>query len=292
MTTLRDHPLFLLLSTGILLGLYFPVGKLGASAGIDPLVWALVISLVPGLLLATASWVEDRRAVQLPHLGFALVSGLLAYVIPNALTFAALPHVGSGYMSLMFAFSPVVTAAVSMLAGVRPPSGQLLLGVGFGFAGAALIALSRNAFALEEQGHWLWLAFLVPVSLGFGNVFRTARWPQGMAPLRMAAVTNLVAVIPLVLLLVLWGREGAVVQALQSPGLLLLQAAISAAMFTVFFRLQWVGGPTYLSQIGYVAAAVGLLAGVGFLGERYPPLVWAGAAAIAAGVVVSNWRRI
>lgn len=291
MARFKDHPLFLLLSTGLLLGLYFPLGKLGSDAGIDPLVWALVISLVPGILLAGVSGAQDRSALRLPHVGFALVSGLLAYVIPNALTFAALPHVGSGFMSLMFAFSPVVTAAVSMVTGVRPPSGRLLLGICFGFAGAVLIALSRNGLTTDGQGHWLWLAFLVPLSLGFGNVFRTARWPEGMAPLRMAAVTNLVAVIPLALLLALWGRDGAVMQAVHSPGLLVLQAAISAAMFTVFFRLQWVGGPTYLSQIGYVAAAVGLLAGVGFLGERYPPLVWAGAAAIAAGVVVSNWRR-
>jgi drug/metabolite transporter (DMT)-like permease len=192
-------------------------------------------------------------------------------------------------MSLMYAFSPLVTAAISMAAGVRPPNGRLLSGVAFGFVGAFLIALSRNALQLEGGAHWFWMAFLVPLSLGFGNVFRTAYWPVGMAPLQMAAVTNLVAAVPLALLLLLWGREGAVVQALHSPGLLILQVLLSSAMFVVFFRLQWVGGPTYLSQIGYVAAAVGLVLGVFFLGEHYPPLVWAGAAAIALGVAISNW---
>ena len=289
MTPFRDHPLFLLLTTGLLLGFYFPVGRLSADAGIDPLLWALLISLGPGLLLAIVSLASDRSMLQVGHLGFALFSGLLAYVVPNALTFGALPHVGSGYMSLMFAFSPVVTAALSMLLGVRPPNGCLLAGVGLGFAGAVFIALSRFGLPADANGQWHWLAFLVPLSLGIGNVFRTAFWPKGMAPLRMAAVTNLVASLPLIVLLTVWGRDGAVATALQSPLLLLLQVAISAAMFTVFFRLQWVGGPTYLSQIGYVAAAVGLLCGVVFLQEVYPPLVWAGAATIAAGVVVSNW---
>ena len=289
MTPFRDHPLFLLLTTGLLLGFYFPVGRLSADAGIDPLLWALLISLGPGLLLAIVSLASDRSMLQVGHLGFALFSGLLAYVVPNALTFGALPHVGSGYMSLMFAFSPVVTAALSMLLGVRPPNGRLLAGVGLGFAGAVFIALSRFGLPADANGQWHWLAFLVPLSLGIGNVFRTAFWPKGMAPLRMAAVTNLVASLPLIVLLTVWGRDGAVATALQSPLLLLLQVAISAAMFTVFFRLQWVGGPTYLSQIGYVAAAVGLLCGVVFLQEVYPPLVWAGAATIAAGVVVSNW---
>ncbi|MBL9104427.1 MAG: hypothetical protein JNL82_26010, partial [Myxococcales bacterium] len=62
----------------------------------------------------------------------------------------------------------------------------------------------------------------------------------------------------------------------------------SAAMFVFFFRLQVVGGPVYLSQIGYVAAAVGLFAGTAFLGERYGPLTWAGALVIVAGVVLTT----
>ena len=59
-------------------------------------------------------------------------------------------------------------------------------------------------------------------------------------------------------------------------------------MFAFFFRLQAVGGPVYLSQIGYVAAAIGLVAGVLFLGERYQLLTWAGAAVIIAGVVMTT----
>lgn len=289
MTSAKDSPLFLLLSTGLLLGLYFPVGKYAAAAGIDPMLWALSISLGPGLLIGAFSFVSGGFRPPPSQYGFALVSGMFAYVIPNGIAFAALPHVGSGFMSLMYAFSPVVTAVISMLLRVRPPNGRLLAGVGFGFAGAVLITLSRQSLTIAGQDHWFWLAFLVPVSLGCGNVFRTAYWPEGMRPLHMAALTNLMAACPLVILLLLWGREGAVAQALQAPGLLLLQVVISGAMFIVFFRLQWVGGPTYLSQIGYVAAAVGLLMGVFLLGEHYPLLVWAGAAAIAAGVVVSNW---
>ena len=59
-------------------------------------------------------------------------------------------------------------------------------------------------------------------------------------------------------------------------------------MFAFFFRLQAVGGPVYLSQIGYVAAAVGLGSGVLFLGERYRLLTWAGAAIIVVGVILTT----
>ena len=62
-------------------------------------------------------------------------------------------------------------------------------------------------------------------------------------------------------------------------------------MIMMFFRLQQIGGPTYLSQIGYVAAAVGLVVGVVWFKETYPPLVWAGAAAIMGGLLVSLVAR-
>ena len=59
-------------------------------------------------------------------------------------------------------------------------------------------------------------------------------------------------------------------------------------MFAFFFRLQAVGGPVYLSQIGYVAAAVGLVAGTLYMGERYQALTWLGALVIVAGVVMTT----
>jgi len=59
-------------------------------------------------------------------------------------------------------------------------------------------------------------------------------------------------------------------------------------MFLMFFRLQQVGGPTYLSQIGYVAAAVGVAVGVFYFGEIYPRSVWVGAGITAVGIAFST----
>ena len=59
-------------------------------------------------------------------------------------------------------------------------------------------------------------------------------------------------------------------------------------MFLMFFRLQQVGGPTYLSQIGYVAAAVGVIIGIVYFGETYPVSVWMGAGVIAVGIALST----
>jgi drug/metabolite transporter (DMT)-like permease len=286
----KDNPLLLLLITGVLLGLNFPVGKVANLAGVDPLAWATTISLVPGLVLAAISFASDETPWSWRHAGFAFVSGLLAYVVPNGVIFAALPHVGSGLASLMYAFSPVFTAAISLLLGVRPPGGKLLAGVALGFAGAVLIVLGRSSIAINGSAGWLLAAFLVPISLSFGNVFRTARWPKSMQPLRMGALSNLGASVPLLLLTFAMGGAPAVQTLARAPVALLVQIAMSTAMFLAFFRLQWVGGPTYLSQIGYIAAAVGLLAGVAVFHETYPLVVWAGAACVALGIGVATRR--
>ena len=75
------------------------------------------------------------------------------------------------------------------------------------------------------------------------------------------------------------------------PAAVLAQAAASAAMFFLFFRLQRVGGPVTLSQIGAVAAGVGVCCGAVFLGERYPVIVWAGVGVIAAGLTLTAIAR-
>ena len=72
------------------------------------------------------------------------------------------------------------------------------------------------------------------------------------------------------------------------PVLAAVQALVSALLFVTYFRLQVVGGPVYLSQIGYVAAAVGLASGILFLGESYGPQTWIGAAIIALGVTLTT----
>lgn len=291
MTRFRDRPLILLLATGLMLGMNFPLGKLALARGIDALVWAMLISLVPGLVLLGLLIWREGQIWQRREVPFAVLAGLAAYVIPNILTFSVIPHIGSGLASLTFALSPVFTALLSLLLGVRPPRPRLLAGVALGFAGAVLIALARDGMNLGGNGHWLFLAFIIPVSLACGNVYRTARWPAGMSPLRMAAAATVMSGLMLAgLVLSLRGPQVLLLLA-EMPGLAALQVLTSLLQFLVFFRLQWVGGPTYLSQIGYVAAAVGLGAGVLLLGENYPALVWAGAGAIAAGVVVSNWRE-
>jgi drug/metabolite transporter (DMT)-like permease len=188
----------------------------------------------------------------------------------------------------MFALSPVVTAFLSILLRVRPPSNLAIAGIAMGLAGALIIIVSKTSNVGAANDLWILLALLIPVFLGIGNVYRTVAWPEGASPRSLAALTNLAAV-PFLLLLFI-GQTGSLdLSPLATiPTLIILQLAVSTVMFLMFFRLQQIGGPTYLSQIGYVAAAVGVIVGVGYFGESYPWSVWLGTGVVAAGVALST----
>ena len=77
-----------------------------------------------------------------------------------------------------------------------------------------------------------------------------------------------------------------------APLAALAQVLVAGMTFPLFFRLQQKGGPVLLSQIGYVAAAVGLIAATFLLGEQYSLMTWVGAAVIAFGVVITIVAQI
>lgn len=153
--------------------------------------------------------------------------------------------------------------------------------------GAALVATTRGEVGHRADPLWIALALLIPVSLA-GSIYRTADWPDGAGPIELAVGSHFAAA-AMLLLTVLLLRPGVSFALLGHVLFLtLVQVIAGAAVFACFFRLQALGGPVYLSQIGYAAAAVGLAAGVLFLGQRYSPLTWAGAAIAAAGVILTS----
>ncbi len=288
-----NRPLLLLLGTGTMLGLNFPIGKLAIAAGVNPALWAAVISLGAGLaMLVTVMVFEKSGESSSPILRFSIFSGLLSYVMPNVLTFTVIPKIGSGLAAIMFALSPVVTALLSILLRIRPPNLYALAGIGLGLVGVLIIIFGRDRQAGIGLSIWLPAALLIPVFLGLGNVYRTAAWPKGASPRRLASATNLAAVPFLVGIMLLQTGGLDLSAVLKIPGLVLLQVLVSTLMFLMFFRLQQIGGPTYLSQIGYVAAPVGLLIGVAYFGETYEHGVWAGVAVVALGVALSTFGQL
>ncbi|ANT48489.1 DMT family transporter [Mesorhizobium amorphae] len=289
MKLLWDSALGLLVVTGGLLGLTLPFGKLATAAGVPAMVWAFVISLGAGGVLLLALLLRGQGVKLTAHrLRYFFITAAVSYAFPNLLMFSAIPHLGAGYTGIMFTLSPVMTLVFSILLGVRRPNMLGVAGIAVGFVGAVMVAVTRGEAGQPAEFFWVAVGLLIPVSLAAGNIYRTVDWPEGTGPIELAVGSHLAsATLLLAGILALFG-----VKAFAPLGGVSLvaagQMASASAMFVFFFRLQAVGGPVYLSQIGYVAAAVGLFAGTIFLGEHYQLLTWAGAVIITAGVFITT----
>lgn len=289
MKGLWDSAIGLLLVTGGLLGLTLPFGKMAREGGATPALWAFVISAGAGAVLLAALLLRGKTLRLNGHkLRYFAIAAAVSYAIPNMLMFSAIPHLGAGYTGIMFTLSPVITLGLSVILRFKNPNLLGMAGIAVGFVGAVMVAVTRGEANAPAEPVWVAVGLLIPVSLAAGNIYRTYDWPEATGPIELAVGSHLAAA-AMLLAAAMFGPAAMPFGALnEMPLLVIAQVASAAGMFAFFFRLQAVGGPVYLSQIGYVAAAVGLLAGTLFLGERYQALTWTGAVIITLGVVMTT----
>ena len=292
MTTLLQSPALLLLAVGTLLGLNFPLGKLAQAAQVPAVLWAALISLGASSLLG--AWLLLRRrpvVCDAQHARYFVITALVSYALPNLLVLAAMAHLGSGPTAMMFTLSPLFTALLSRLAGLRAPARLEYWGIAIGFGGALLVALARGEAGRPAAWLWVGVGLLIPLLLALGNVYRSLDWPPRADGTWLAVGSHGVAALLLLALCALTGAWRGLPALAGVPWLAAAQVAAAVLMFPLFFRLQALGGPVLLSQIGTVGAGVGVAVGAGLLGERYPPLVWGGVALIALGIGLTVWAR-
>lgn len=288
--TMLNQPALLLLLAGILIGLNFPLSKLAGQAGAPALLWVMLISL--GAAITLFPVLVARRSFQLPRgrtLRYALIAGPITFAGPNLLLFLVVPHTGAGYAGMMFSLSPLLTLILSALFRVKNVGSVGSFSIVLGLLGALLVSGSRVSTPQAPEPEWLLIAAAIPLMLAMGNLYRTWDWPEDAAPDVLAFWSHLFAtLLYLVLGLFLyevdlngmWDRL---------PTLAFIQLLVAGLSAPVLFRLQLHGGPVMLSQIGYVAAAVGLLVSTLVLGERYPTGTWFGAGMIAVGIGMTVW---
>jgi drug/metabolite transporter (DMT)-like permease len=279
---------FLLLVTGTLIGFNFPLGKISGDAGISPMIWAMIVSLgAAGMLFP---FLVAKRRMALPKgrmVRYVIISGLISFVAPNILLFSVIPHAGAGYTGLMFALSPVFTLAISVTFRLKTPNRIGRIGIAIGLVGAAIVSITRGTAPEAPPTIWIIAALLIPVALAIGNVYRTLDWPVNALPDVLAFWSHAFSVLVFLFLLMFMKGSLLVSELSLAPVATLAQILVAGMTFPVYFRLQQKGGPVLLSQIGYVAAAVGLIAATFLLGEQYSLMTWVGAVVIAFGIVIT-----
>ncbi len=293
MRNVTQSPVFLLLVTGILVGFYFPLGKIAGDASISPVLWAMIVSggvcvvLLPFLLLKQRLALPKGRMVR-----YVIISAIISFVIPNILLFSVIPHAGSGFTGLMYALSPVFTLALAVLFKLKTPNRLGISGIIIGLMGASIVSFTRGSSPDAPAIIWILITLAIPMVLACGNIYRTMDWPENASPDILAFWSHAFSVV--VFLIILLSTEGTIPlsQLGAAPLAAVAQALVAGITFPIYFRLQQKGGPVLLSQIGYIAAAVSLITATFLLGEKYSLLTWAGAAVIAFGIANTIMAQI
>jgi len=282
--------LLLLLGIGALMGLTSNLVKLASAAGWSPVAYLLWSLLGGGLLLLLFTRLRGEAPGLSPRLQrYYLALGLLSIALPNGLLFSSIPHVGAGFASMCLAFPPLITYLLALALRMEPLSRVRLLGICIGLSGSLLLALDK-LHSGDSPLLWILAALAVPVFLGLGNIYRSRCWPAGASPLSLAPGMLLGGAL---LLLPLALFDVTLAPALHSGpaiSLLLVQMALFAIVYALYFVLQKLAGAVYLSQIGSVAAMLGAAMAVTLLGEHGSLSMLLAALCIVGGVLLVAWR--
>ncbi|WP_319530954.1 DMT family transporter [uncultured Cohaesibacter sp.] len=283
-------PVLLVLVVGTLLAMQVILGKQGIRAGASPLSFLSLALLMAGSVLFVTSFLRRQGArLRGQVLEYGVLSGLL-FVLPNAVGFLAVRHVGAGFISMTLLFPLLITYLMALLVRVEHFAVWRMLALLLGLAGGVLLSASKASLG-DAPLFWILVSLTGPVFLAMGNVYRTLRWPQGVAPLFLASLMLLFAgggLLPLALAFEGLSGPASLFQPATLP-FIALEVATFSLLYLLYFILQKVAGPVYLSQIGLVGAVVG--AGVAriLLGEALPPNLAMSAVLIGAGILLFQW---
>lgn len=287
----RFLPFGLLLFVGSLLGLFSNLVKAAVDAGWSPVAYLFWGLLGAGLILlgiaAAAGHTprRDRRAL-LYYAG----SGLLSGALPNALSFAAVPHVGASFVALCFAFPPLLSYAMALALGMERYRTLRMVGLLLGLAG--VVALVAEKFTVEGDSlGWLLVALSAPFVVAGGNIFRSRYWPAGASALSLAPGMLLAAAAMLLVSIEVAGLPLAPGMTAEATILAIVLIVVFAATFSLIFLLQALAGPVYLSQIGSVGAVAGAALAIVWFSEPYSPILMVSTVVILAGAWAVNRTR-
>jgi drug/metabolite transporter (DMT)-like permease len=210
--------------------------------------------------------------------------------MPYVLAYVVLHELQVGLVGLLTALSPVVTYALARILGQERGSPLRLLGLIVGLAGVVLLIIPEESIDLSEQSAFLLLALAIPLTLGVSNIYRSRYWPVGSEALPLAiGMLTVQGGLLFIVNLSLGNFEQHLPQSAGIGGLLLLLALMAGATYLSTFKLLRIGGPVYLSQMGYVITAVTLVAGIVMWGEHYDHTdVWS-MGLILSGVLLTTW---
>lgn len=281
--------LLLTLTAGILVGSIFVIGKLLMSQGLSPVAVSFFQVVGAASVIVTLVTVRGTRLPTDPaSLRFFGIAALIAVSASALVGNWVLARIPAGIFTVVVTLSPLFTSLFQALVQRKLPARNALMGTGLGLLGVSLVLLPRAQAVDSEQGLALAVALAVPVLLAAGNVYRSRYWPTGMDAPTSTAGTMAVQALMLVPLFFSSDAMASLPRAITMWPLVLLMIAITVAANVSAAALQRIADSVAYSQIGYVIALTGVVAGAWLFGESLGWILLPALVLVFSGVLLAN----
>ena len=248
---------------------------------------------IAALVLLPLVLVRGQGAAMLRYWRPIAAVGLFNAGIPFACFTFALMHISTGLTSILNATMPLFTALVAWVWLGQKPGPVRLLGLAIGFAGVALLVVSKSSagqagVAAASSGQQvLAMAACLCATLCYGIAACASRKYLASVPsIAVTAGSNLSAAILLLVPAVWWGPRSMP----GAPAWMAIAAVgifCTALAYALYYRMIQTTGTAITSTVTYVVPLFALLYGRLFLRETVTPAMLGYGALILLGTALS-----
>lgn len=288
----RLHLAVLIVVLGSVWGLNVSLIKVASLSGLPFVLLALLTILGNLVIFAAFSRIFVGRLRIVPSLWwFFAACGCLGYVLPFFLELFAVPRIGAAPLAIVISLAPMMTLLIAAATGTERLTARRVAGVCIGFAAVCLIAMQDLGALMGAFGIGLVAAVFVPFIYGSYHVFIARFWPEELEPFEIATGESLAGLMLVVPVYALWS-DATAVPAFSFETYWIVGALLIFSMVEVwlYFQLMRMGGPTYVSQSGYIAVIAGVLWANLFFGEPVTPWITLSIAMSLTALVVTGPR--
>ena len=282
----------MLVAMGLGWGATQPMGKIAVSTGhrqFGLIFWQLVV----GVLLLGAILIVQRKTIPVTKdtLGFAVIIALIGTIIPNSTFYYSVVHLPSGIMSILISTVPLMAFPVAMMLGMDRFSAGRLVGIMFGLAGVALIALPSAGLPDAGMAAYLPIAMIGPLFYAVEGNYVARFGTAGMDAVQAMCLASIIGAVIMLPVAVgsgqwidptaPWGR---------AEWALVLGSAVHTMCYCAYVWLAGRAGAVFAAQCSYIVTGTGVIWAMLILGERFSGWVWAALAVMLLGLFLVQPR--
>tara|TARA_B100000989_G_scaffold134897_1_gene100235 strand:+ start:101 stop:1051 length:951 start_codon:yes stop_codon:yes gene_type:complete len=290
------YALLLVMTLGAVRGSVPAISKIVVLSGIDPVMYAAIISLFGGILLLSINVVLGKiTPLKIQVIRFSLVGGFIGITIPHIIFFNGIKTVDVGIASAMISGIPIMIYLLSLICKQEIFTFQRFAGVFFGLVGVAIIAgveITEDSL-LTSSVIGVTLILLSTIFYASNVVFISLHLPKDFSRMQAAAWMMIFGSIPIWLYVAVFQEVELLSATIKSRSFLflLLHCCISGLAYYLSFHIISKHGPVIYSLAAYLMVACGLFIGVFIFGESYANSDLIGIGLVVLGVLIVTVKR-